>query len=406
MSLPKRLTIVDVAHCLPIRKTHEPAPWSILTRLLHQLDANSRAVDHFQQTVEAVREATGVEVVCWHNEATGDHLPALADPTLAGEGYGAFVQKLLGAHHHSNKQSFLWSQPTGGAARSTGTPHSAAAVRLCPARPGWIVALSLSPRRPLDDADVRLIGLAATMLLKQNQHARTYTQLKESLFGLVRCLTLIIEAKDSCTAGHSERVSRIAVRLGEEMGLPKPVISDLHLAGLLHDVGKVGIRDAVLLNPGKLSPEDAEHIREHVTIGDQIVSEIKLFAGLRPGVRNHHEHFDGSGYPDGLAGHAIPLIARILAVADSCDAMLSSRRYRGPMTPSQIDGIFLKYAGKQWDPEIVQHFMACRDDIYPPIYRKGIGDLAHFAIDDLIDKEKDGSSYAYPEAELRKKEVC
>ena len=148
------------------------------------------------------------------------------------------------------------------------------------------------------------------------------------MFGIVQCLSTAIDAKDPYTCGHSERVARIAVRLGEVMNLSRGEISDLYLAGLLHDVGKIGIRDEVLCKPGPLTAEEEEHIREHPIIGERIISNVTRLAYLRPGVRGHHERFDGGGYPDGLAGEAIPPIARILAVADSCDAMMSARRYR------------------------------------------------------------------------------
>jgi HD-GYP domain-containing protein (c-di-GMP phosphodiesterase class II) len=271
-------------------------------------------------------------------------------------------------------------------------PAAAVAVHAHRTRPGWIVALSLRPGRTFDATDVRMIGLAGAMLFRQLQHLRSQADVKESLLGLVRCLTALIEAKDSCTAGHSERVSRIAVRVGQQMGLDQRTLSDLHLSGLLHDVGKVGVRDEVLLKPGRLTAEEEAHLQEHPVIGDQIVGTIKPFQRLRAGVRSHHERFAGGGYPDGLAGEAIPLIARILAVADACDALMSARRYRGPMAPPEIDALLRKLAGVQWDPEVVENFMLCRHDIYPPIYRKGIGDSGIHSIEALVGGLKEGSS--------------
>ena len=115
------------------------------------------------------------------------------------------------------------------------------------------------------------------------------------------------------------------------MGMPAAVQSDLYLAGLLHDIGKIGIRDDVLQKPSQLTPEEFAHIQEHPVIGDRLLSNIKALEHLRPGVRNHHERWDGGGYPDGLAGEDIPLLARVLAVADSCDAMMHLRPYRTAM---------------------------------------------------------------------------
>ena len=147
--------------------------------------------------------------------------------------------------------------------------------------------------------------------------------MRETLFGVVRCLSTAIDAKDPYTCGHSERVARISVRIGQEMGLSRGEVSDLYLAGLLHDVGKIGIRDEVLLKSGPLTKDEYTHMKEHPITGDRIVSKIKRLSYLCAGVRSHHERYDGTGYPDGLAGESIPLMARIIAVADSCDAMMA-----------------------------------------------------------------------------------
>jgi HD-GYP domain-containing protein (c-di-GMP phosphodiesterase class II) len=226
------------------------------------------------------------------------------------------------------------------------------------------------------------------MITAQNQHLQSVTRLKETLVGLVRCLTRVVDAKDPCTCGHSERVARIGVRIGRQMGLSEKVTNDVYLAGLLHDVGKIGVRDAVLLKSGTLSAEEMAHIQEHVLIGDHIVAEIPQLAHLRLGIRHHHERFDGQGYPDHLAGEDIPLLARILAVADACDAMMSTRRYRAALTPPQIDATMDRLGGVQWDPKITEAFMACREQIYPPIYQRGIGESALHAIDTVIDPDR------------------
>jgi HD-GYP domain-containing protein (c-di-GMP phosphodiesterase class II) len=375
----------------PAGLAQNPAACDIFTRLLNHLDLCTKASDQIKEVLEAVREAISADLVCWHHEASGETLSTSAEGPLSAEVYRAVIQKLL-ARCAQDKGPILWCNPHAAADRPHGLPHSAAAVYMDRSQPGWILALTSRRARPLDGLDVRLIGLAGAVLVKQHQHARLYAEVKEALLGLVRCLTSLIDAKDNCTAGHSERVSRIAVRVGRQMGLSRQAVSDLHLAGLLHDVGKVGIRDEVLLKAGKLTAEEEAHVRTHVVIGDQIVGSIKQFARLRPGVRHHHERYDGHGYPDGLAGEDIPLLGRILAVADSCDAMMSARRYRGPMAPPQIDAVLREGAGRQWDPQVVEAFMACRQDIYPPIYQKGIGDSGALAIDGILEAMRNGSS--------------
>ena len=154
--------------------------------------------------------------------------------------------------------------------------------------------------------------------------------MKETLFGVVRCLSAAIDAKDSYTCGHSERVARIAVRLGQEMGLSHGEISDLYLTGLLHDIGKIGIRDQV--KPSSLTTEEYSHVKQHPEIGAGIIANVQRLAYLCPGIRSHHERFDGGGYPDGLVGEAIPYVARIIAVADSCEAM-TLRQALSPADP-------------------------------------------------------------------------
>ena len=341
------------------------------------------------QVLEAVREATGASLVFWFHEVSRDLAVIPAEGVLSGERCKQFAEQLL-SRHPDCKSAVAWHRPPG--TPGDGEPFSTVAVRLRPDQPGWIFAVSLEPSRPLGEAEGRLITLGGALLLKQIQHARIVGQSKSALFDLVRCLGAVIDAKDSCTAGHSERVSQIAVRIGRQMNLSSNQLGDLRLAGLLHDIGKVGIRDEVLLNAGKLTPEEMKHIQQHVIIGDQIISTIKLFARLRPAVRHHHERIDGKGYPDGLLGEDIPLLARVMAVADSVDAMMSSRRYRDPLGPPHIDAILHKFSGAQWDPKIVEHFKACSHDIYPPIYRKEIGDSAYHAVEGIIEGLADGSN--------------
>src|SRR5207245_11203562 len=131
---------------------------------------------------------------------------------------------------------------------------------------------------------------------------------------------------------------------------------DIYLAGLLHDVGKIGIKDAILGKPGALTPEEFEHIKQHVTIGYKILSDLRPIRNLLPGVLYHHERYDGTGYPDGLAGEASPLLARILAVADGYDAMSHPRPYRDAMPYRRVEEILSEGAGIQWEKKVVTAF--------------------------------------------------
>ncbi len=185
--------------------------------------------------------------------------------------------------------------------------------------------------------------------------------------------TAAIDAKDPYTSGHSERVARIAARLGEELGMSPAKRSDLYLTGLLHDVGKIGIDDQVLKKNGPLTPEEFRQIQSHVEIGVTILKDLKKLNHILPGVKHHHESLDGTGYPDHLAGDEIPLEARILAVADAYDAMSSNRPYRKRLSLAQIDKILQEGRNTQWDPDVVDALFACRSDV-EAIRQKGLGE--------------------------------
>jgi HD-GYP domain-containing protein (c-di-GMP phosphodiesterase class II) len=353
--------------------------WDVLERFGLALQQADAAREQVQLVLEAVREGLSADAVYWHPGTGHDSFECAGTMTLGADWCRDFTEHVLADEPAPNGpvlRNFL--DPA--AKAMAPWPYSAALVRLSKSRRSWLGALSFHPRRIFVSTDLKIMLLARRMLLNHRQQAQVYEKLRESLFGLVRCLTATIDAKDPYTWGHSERVARIAVRLGKQMALPPAVLSDLYLAGLLHDIGKIGIRDSVLQKPGRLTDEEMNHIKEHALIGDRLISNLRQLQHLRPGVRNHHERFDGTGYPDGLAGHAIPLQARILAVADSCDAMMSARPYRPAMPTERIDAIMADGAGAQWDPELIGHFLACRHELYP-ICQRGLGDSVFAAVE-------------------------
>jgi len=238
---------------------------------------------------------------------------------------------------------------------------------------GWLVAVKPLQERLIGIPEIERMQYVASLIATQFSNARTYVELKELLFGIIRALTAAIDAKDPTTSGHSERVARIAVRLAEELAIQPQKRSDLYLAGLLHDVGKIGVDDQVLKKAGPLTPDEYRKIQAHVEIGVTILKDLKKLSHILPGVRHHHESLDGTGYPDHLSGEEIPLEARILAVADSFDAMSSDRHYRKRLTPMQIDDVFHKGRGQQWDCTVVDALFACRRDL-EAIRSKGLGE--------------------------------
>ncbi|MBI4265011.1 MAG: response regulator [Acidobacteria bacterium] len=146
-------------------------------------------------------------------------------------------------------------------------------------------------------------------------------------------LALTIEARDPTTNGHCERLAHHAVVLGQSIGLPAADLHALHRGGYLHDVGKIGVPDSVLLKPGPLTPAELELMKHHTEIGDRLCAPLQSLRSVRPIVRGHHERLDGSGYPGGLRGDEVPLLAQIVGIVDVYDALTSQRPYRGPLTP-------------------------------------------------------------------------
>jgi HD-GYP domain-containing protein (c-di-GMP phosphodiesterase class II) len=142
----------------------------------------------------------------------------------------------------------------------------------------------------------------------------------------------------------------------------------------------------VLLKKGKLTDDEFEHMKQHPVIGDEIVKRVKELGPLRSGVRHHHERMDGGGYPDGLEGDAVPLLARVLAVADACDAMMSSRPYRDKRPTQEIDAIIAAGAGTHWDADVVSHFMACRQELYA-MCQRGLGHTVELAVQQVLDQD-------------------
>ncbi len=238
---------------------------------------------------------------------------------------------------------------------------------------GWLVAVNPLQDRPIGTTDVERMQYVASLIATQSSNSRSYSELKELLFGIIRALTAAVDAKDRYTCGHSERVARIAVRLAEELGMAPQARSDLYLAGLLHDIGKIGVSDKVLNKPGPLTPEEFRIIQSHVETGVTILKDLKKLSHILPAVRHHHESVDGTGYPEKLSGEQIPLEARILAVADSFDAMSSDRMYRKRLSSKQIDEIFHKGRGVQWDAKVVDAMFASRRDL-EKIQQKGLGE--------------------------------
>jgi response regulator RpfG family c-di-GMP phosphodiesterase len=191
---------------------------------------------------------------------------------------------------------------------------------------------------------------------------QAYRILKKAHLDSVKVLTEAIDAKDPYTRGHSDRVRKMSIKIAIHLGFAEDRMEGLEYGSLLHDIGKIGIKDEILQKHGALTSEEYHYIQEHPLIGVKIVEGVDFFKDKVSMIRNHHEHFDGNGYPDGLKGEAIPLGARIIAVPDAFDAMTSMRPHREAMALEEVLSEMEKCKGKQFDPEILNIFF--RQKIY------------------------------------------
>jgi putative nucleotidyltransferase with HDIG domain len=186
---------------------------------------------------------------------------------------------------------------------------------------------------------------------------QAYRILKKAHLDSVKVLVEAIDAKDPYTRGHSDRVTRMSLKIAFQFGFAEDRLESLEYGALLHDIGKIGIKDEVLQKPGALNSEEYQYIQEHPLIGVKIIEGLDFFKDKIPMIRHHHEHYDGSGYPDGLLGAAIPLEARIIAVPDAFDAMTSARPHRGMMPLQDVLMELEKCKGTQFDPKILEIFL-------------------------------------------------
>lgn len=207
----------------------------------------------------------------------------------------------------------------------------------------------------------KLIAGFNKMIRRLKERDQINSQLLESLY---TTLALALDARDQYTAGHSVRVAEYSVLIGREAGLCEASLDTLRKSALLHDIGKIGIRDSILLKEGRLTHEEFEEIKKHPVIGAGILSNVQpgeMMEPLIPGVKYHHERYDGMGYPDGLRGDDIPLFGRIMAVADAYDAMTSDRPHRRGMPAEKALSIIEEGKGTQWDPEFAELFLNVMD---------------------------------------------
>lgn len=248
-------------------------------------------------------------------------------------------------------------------------------------RDGFVVGALLAGGKSGADAEVssfdrKLLDAASGQVSILLDNAFLYDDQQLMFIGILEALSASIDAKDPYTRGHSERVSHLAACLARAHGLDEVMVDRLRIAGLVHDIGKIGVPESVLCKAGRLTPSEYELMRQHPEIGYHILKDIPLIEDLLPAVLHHHERTDGNGYPHGLRGDEIPLFARIICVVDSFDAMSSNRTYRHALTRKEVISEMRANASSQFDPALVESFSTIDLTRYDQLVARHQGEVA------------------------------
>lgn len=348
---------------------------SLLYRLTHNLKLSSNDVELGQRALEWLSEVVPAESFALQLVATpAADLPATdarTEPVLLtfgadsldGTEFSSLIKELnLGLQsrpvvlNHVQSESFGSRFP---AVSQLVIVPVAEGERLF----GWLAVINHCGGAEFGTTEASLLSSVGAMLGIHSGNIDLYRQQADLFVGVVKAMSSAIDAKDPYTRGHSDRVARVAMRLAQELGCDNETLKTIYFSGLLHDIGKIGINEDVLRKPGKLTDAEFEHIKTHVIVGYRILGDLRNLSHMLPVVLHHHESWDGSGYPHGLARQEIPYLARIVAVADAYDAMASDRPYRPGMADERLDEIIRSGAGKQWDPDVVAAFFRVREDI-------------------------------------------
>lgn len=226
---------------------------------------------------------------------------------------------------------------------------------------GQVVAVVLGADKQSGESivsiDAKLVTSTSQNMAIFLQNAMLYDDMGDMFMGTLHAMIAAIDAKDTYTCGHSERVAWVSRELAQAAGLDPAAVERVYLSGLVHDVGKIGVPEHVLTKPGKLTREEFAMIKTHPEIGGRIIKDIRQMSDLLPGVLHHHERWDGKGYPFGLSGEDIPLLGRIICLADSFDAMSSDRTYRSALSMPEVLEEIHRCAGTQFDSDLVDVFI-------------------------------------------------
>ncbi|MFZ5568769.1 MAG: HD domain-containing phosphohydrolase [Thermodesulfobacteriota bacterium] len=356
---------------------------NVLNRIMNDVAAVSRSADVYKRIVEMTVELTHADISRFYVINDAEQRPfevaAFRRDSATGESGGegldaikdeAFQQLIMEAV--SDELPLLISNNQG----TRGLSPRTASLMVVPMKIqekvfGVLTAKVVSGGKRFSDKELYYLSFMTQRAAYAIENLALYEHINSGLITTLNAFVKAIEARDPYTEQHSNRVTEVAVKIGKAIGCSEEEIDILNIAGPLHDIGKIGIRDDILLKPGRLTEQEFEKIKEHPDIGAGIIGQLGMWDEHQGIIRHHHERYDGSGYPDGLKADEIPFLARILSVADAYDAMASDRAYRKKMPVEKVLAILKEGAGSQFDPRCV--------DVFLRIFHEG---LIHFEDDE------------------------
>jgi putative nucleotidyltransferase with HDIG domain len=351
---------------------------NILNKIMKKFAAISSSTDVFKRAVDIaldisradythffiINEAVQEPVEVSYSSAESNHFASSPNSKIASEpalasatGSSNPLRTALIMEVVSDQIPLLISENT----QNNGLPAEIRSAMIVPLKIrkkvfGVITATVNQGSKRFAEKDLYYLSFLAQSAAQAIENLALYENIYENLFATLYAFVKAVEARDLYTRLHSSRVTGLSIILGQQLGCSKEELDILNFAGHLHDIGKIGIRDDILLKPGRLTDDEFEKIKDHPVIGANILEQLGLWEKERQIIRWHHERFDGSGYPDGIKQGDIPFLARILSVADVYDAMASDRAYRKKMEDSVIIKIINEGDGSQFDPAVVAAF--------------------------------------------------
>jgi len=341
-------------------------PWEALITLdgvMRRLRLGRASARHLHLLLHGVAPIIGAEALFWLPR--GSHLPFLGvgKNCLTEAGCARLVAIISREHDWVADSTHICNQAAETAwHKEFPQIRNALALYVADQAPvGWLLAVNKSAGNGFRRTDAAVLAPFASLVRLYDQSVAQMQEMQELLFGFARSLTTAVDAKDPRRAGHSERTARIAVEIARQLNLRDCDLGEIYLAGLLHDIGKLGLPETLFRKSGPWSADEILRFQYHVHIGYTFLADLQKWRNIAPAVLHHHEFYDGSGYPDGLRGEDIPLVARIVAVADAYDALSTGYYDQEPLTISETEKRLRSESGSKWDPNVVRALLEAWD---------------------------------------------